>query len=440
MKFSILSLLFLTTLFRANALLINEVMSNPTGDDSGREWIELYNNSESSIDLSTLTISIKGGSFLAVTPVSGGTMLDPGGYAIIGSTVSGTTKFILDYPSYTGILLRSSISLVNTGITSIDIKSGGVLSDSLPSYTAAKEGNTYSLIGGSFVTGIPTPGEENKSSSGSGGGGDATTTDPGPQMTIPMSSPSADIVLYLPFEKVVVAGAPSSFSVYSLTRDGKAINNVSYVWSFGDGGERTGSSTLYRYFYPGKYIAQVEATNSAVAGTGRMTVKVVAPDLKVSSIANGKYGKYIDITNSNKYDLDVSGWKLSIDGALFSFPKNTILSEGVTHISGLTMGFASTTIASSTIIKLLFPNMDEVVRVLQEATPHFPQKVNELATSSLLTPQKISFTKPVIKSQMSSSSRTLSASTTHKNIIRISSAEDKKDTRIASFIKSFLSR
>lgn len=437
MKFSILSLLLLSTIVRTHALLINEVMSNPTGDDSGREWIELYNNGESSIDLNTLTISIKGGSFLTVTPVSGGIMLDPGGYAIVGSTVSGATKFMLDYPSYTGILLRSSINLVNTGMTSIDIKSGGVILDSLPSYTAAKEGNTYSLIGGNFTTGTPTPGEENKSSSG---GGDATTTDPGPQMTIPVSSPSADIVVYLPTEKVVVAGAPSLFSVYSLTREGKAINNVSYVWSFGDGGERTGSSTLYRYFYPGKYIAQVEATNSLVAGTGRMTVKVVAPDLRISTILNGKYGKYVDITNPNKYDLDVSGWKLSIDGALFSFPKNTILSEGVTHIPGLTMGFASTTVASSTIIKLLFPNMDEVLRVPQEAVPYFPQKVYELATSSPPVPQKINFTKPVIRSHPSSSLKVVTASTTQKNLIRISSIDDKKDTKIASFIKSFLSR
>lgn len=442
MRTIIATLLFISSVMCSHALVINEVMSNPTGDDGGREWIELYNDSDTAVDITGFTVSIKGGSFVSITPVSGGTSINPQGYAIIGSTVSGATRFTQDYGSYNGPLFKSSISLVNTGVTSIEIKLNGVVMDSLPSYTAAKEGLTYSRIGGAFVTGAPTPGEENKAQVVAI---EEATTSPttGTQLTIPqMSPPSANIVLYLPSEKTVIAGAPSSFSVYSLTREGKSIDAMSYVWSFGDGGERTGATTTYRYFYPGRYVVQVEGSNGLVAGTARMVVRVVPPEITMSTINQGRYGAYIDITNPNAYDLDISGWKLSIDGALFSFPRNTILAGGTTHVPGVTMGFASTTISSSTLIKLLFPSMDEVLRVPQEidgrkgsAPVQFPSIVQEKKIITFTPVQGKTAQKQVLgaKSAMLSSAKSIATTTvTNKNF--------QKDTRLATFIKSLFGR
>lgn len=436
-KFITLSL-FINSVVFAHALVINEIMSNPIGDDGGREWIELYNDSANSVEASSFTISIKGGSFIPVTPVSGGLTISPYGYAIIGSTVAATTRFTSDYPSYSGPLFKSTMNLVNTGVTSVELKSQGVTIDALVSYTAAKEGDTYARINGSFLTGIPTPGEENKEVVSPPE--DATTSPTGSQATIPqMAPPSTDIILYLPSEKVVVAGAPALFSAYALTRSGKSIDAMTYTWSFGDGGERVGGTTTYRYFYPGRYVAQVEGTNSLVIGNGRMTVRVVSPDISISTIATGKYGQYIDITNPNKYDLDISGWKISIDGALFSFPKNTLLAEGVTHVPGLSMGFASTTVASSTIIKLIFPNMDEVVRVYQGAV--IPQtEVVPLQKNTLVTIRPF-LQKPFIKQSHSTgmvnfSERIPSSTSTSATTSRVAFSQNKKDTRIGSFLKS----
>jgi hypothetical protein len=416
------------------------MMSNPTGDDGGREWIELYNNNDTDLDISSLTVSIKGGTFIPVTQVSGGTTIGAHGYAIIGSVVSGTTKFALDYPTYNGPLFKSSISLVNTGVTSIEIKLQGTTVDALSSYTAVKEGNTYSLINGSFQTGISSPGEKNK---GVVVQDDtpATSTQSGNQTTIPQSSPpSADIMLFLPKEKMVVAGAPSLFSVHSMTYNGKAIDNIVYSWAFGDGGQATGSSTIYRYFYPGKYIAQIEGTNGLIAGTGRMAVQVVAPDITLSTIGYGKYGSYIDITNPSNYDLDLSLWKLSIDGVQFPFPKNTLLASGVTRFSGLTMGFASTTITSDTIIKLLFQNMEEVIRISQGgnsnpsiATSSVSLDQKQTVHPNFLTPKVFIRQVTVTKNIAPSSPKVVATST-------IITKSIKKDIRLATFIKSLFGK
>lgn len=438
------TIIFVTCFFAqvllTHALVINEIMSNPIGDDSGREWIEVYNDADSGIDIASLTISIKGGTFVLVTPVSGGTVISPRGYAIIASTVSGGTKFSQDYPSYSGPLVRSSISLVNSGVTSVELNLQGNTVDSLLSYTAAKEGSTYSRINGVFSVVLPTPGNENQLLVEEGVAATSSGTT-GSQVTIPQSvAPTSDIVFYLAKDKTVVAGAPSIFSTYVLTGAGKPIDSMMYSWSFGDGGEKTGSSTLYTYFYPGRYVAEVEGTNGVVAGKGRINVRVLAPDISISPIGYGKYGSYIDITNPNSYELDISLWKLSIDEAGFPFPKNTVLQPGVTRFNGVVMHFSSTTIASSTLIKVLFPNMEEVVRVYQNqsiqgvnvskissaivAKPSLLPKI--AGTTSVRILHTVPQQPPLIKSGDVSNSKVTLAK----------SATTTKDIRIATFIKS----
>lgn len=435
MKRLISLLLFLQTTISLHALVINEVMSNPVGDDSGREWIEMYNNTESEVDVTALTISVKGGSFVPVTPVSGGTIIAAHGYAIIGSMVSGATRFMQDYGTYSGPLFRSAISLVNTGVTSLELKLQGSTVDTLTSYTAAKEGSTYSLVNSSFITASPSPGLENKVTVTMEEDTPVLTTQTTGQVTLPQASPpSADITLYLPQDKVVVAGAPALFSVYSTTRAGKTIDNMTYFWSFGDGGQSTGSSTLYRYLYPGRYIAQAEGTNGLIAGTGRMMVRVVSPEISISPIGVGKYGSYIDITNPNQYDLDVSFWKLSIDGALFTFPKNTLLTNGSTRFPSSALGFASTTISSSTLIKLLFPSMDEVLRVSQGEVGS-STSIEQHVVKTLVVPRSKSPKLLNIKNNFIATS-SVSVATQTAAVFKNS----KKDVRLATFIRSLFGK
>ncbi len=434
MKLILIGVLLISSIIHVKALTISEIMSNPTGDDSGREWVEIYNESGTDVDLSTMTISIKGGTAVVATTLQGGTVIPAGNYAIIGSVVSGQTKFLQDFPSYSGPLLKSSISLVNTGVTSVDIKLNGATVASVPSYTAAKEGYTLSYMGGSYVTGTPTPGAENQvadTSSGETGNGNATTTET--QVTLPqMSPPSADIMIYLPTEKLVVAGAESEFSVFSQTRAGKPINDLRYTWAFGDGGQSTGSSTKYRYVYSGRYIAQVEAMNANVAGTGRMVVRVVPPEILISDLGTGKYGAYVEMKNPNAYDLDLSQWVLTIDGSAFPFPKNTILSAGnTTRFSGVAMGFASTTVSTSTVIKILFPNLEEVTK--------YHAKLEEAAiattTKSAIIVKSQPSVRPLQKLVLGvSTSTTSEIASTSLPIVR------SKDTRIVSWFRKLLGR
>lgn len=422
----------LLTFGSVQALRVSEIVSNPIGDDGGREWFEVYNDTENDIDLSLLTISIKGGNPISVTPVSGGTSLRAHGYAVIGSMVSGATKVTQDYPSLTIPVFRAAISLVNTGTTSLEIRLSGSVTDSV-TYTGAKEGYGFGSVDGIFVTTEPTPGEVNRK---------AETKEEGsaPQNQVTLSqgyNPLPQLMLYLPKEKKVAAGAFMPYSVVVADDKGAQVSDVLYTWSFGDGGYRLGATTSYAYHYDGTYILEVEATNGKMEGRGRMKVSVYTPELMLSPIGFGKYGNFIEITNNADQELDISGWYLSLDGAGFKFPKNTFLGEGVTRFPGLALGFASTTVGTSTVIKLLFPTGEEVTRVAQVGQVSHNASVETYIKLPLKAEEIIKKPKAVTFSQGKPLESKKSATS---SLVRTTSvpASQKHDTRFASWIKNIL--
>ncbi len=422
-------------------------MYDPSGSDTSREWIEIYNDTDSGIDFTTWKF-FEGGTNHGITGYSGGLVIPSSGYAVVADN---PVKFLEDYPSYLGVIYDSAFSLSNSGehISLKQSSSGSEVdfADYVVSVGGSNDGSTLSKISGVWVRGSATPGSSNQtllldSDSSSSTSVSTTTT----QATIAQTSaPLADVVLYLPLEKTVIAGADTTFSVFGLTRAGKNIDNLSYVWSYGDGGSGMGSTTIYRFAYPGRYIVSVEGTNGYISGVGRMSVRVISPEIAIAKIATGKYGTYIDIVNSNNYELDLSQWKLSINGSIFSFPKNTIVAgNSTTHMSGFAMGFASTTIKIGDNIKILFPTMEEVTSyiyqeenksdiVIKKITQS-KQEVSFGSQSSVVraggVPQKKSF--GYVLGVATSTNKSNQTSTATK----VTQIKNGKDTRLVTFFKS----
>ncbi|MEA3515218.1 MAG: lamin tail domain-containing protein [Nanoarchaeota archaeon] len=114
---SIFLLIFLAT--DSSALQITEIMFNPDGSDSGREWIEIYNNNSKEINLSGMTF-YESETNHKTESINAKYILYPKQYAII---VDKLQLFLEDYPwleqyntTESNItLFDSSFSLVNTG-------------------------------------------------------------------------------------------------------------------------------------------------------------------------------------------------------------------------------------------------------------------------------------------------------------------------------------
>ena len=357
-------LFFISAASQVNALIISEIMYDPEGTNAPHRWVEIYNDTGSSINITSAWKFVEYNTKHSIASYQGGSNLPAGSYAIIAEDAQ---TFATEY-SFTGILFDSAFShpVTNTGdhLAIKETSSGAEISpvDYNPSVGGNNDGSTLSTIDGIWVRSKATPGADNQAWPLDTSQASSSATSSNTQQTVQaQSAPSPDIVLYMPFEKTVVAGADSTFATFGMTRAGNNIDGLTFNWSYGDGGQGEGTSTLYRYVYPGRYMARVEAGNGHVMGNGFTKVRVVSPDIAITKVDTGKYGLYVDIYNPNVYDLDLSQWKLSFDGKAFCFPKNTIILGGeTTRFSGLAMGFASTTVNQNSVVRILFPNLEEV--------------------------------------------------------------------------------
>jgi hypothetical protein len=83
-----LALVLLPVAPSASALVISEVMFNPAGGDNGREWIELFNDSASAIDLSDYSLGWGGADYTFGTLALPSIMLASGAHFVIGGPIS----------------------------------------------------------------------------------------------------------------------------------------------------------------------------------------------------------------------------------------------------------------------------------------------------------------------------------------------------------------
>lgn len=147
----------LTPHFALAQVTITEIMYDlPTGSDSGREWIEVYNSSATVVDLVELRLFENGTNH----KITGAGTLAPGSYAVIADN---PTKFKADWPQYSGLLFDSAFALGNEG-DSIELRdaSSTVLTTAIftKSFGAAGDGNSLNreAVGSVFTPHTPTPG------------------------------------------------------------------------------------------------------------------------------------------------------------------------------------------------------------------------------------------------------------------------------------------
>lgn len=132
-------------------------MYDVVGADTGREWIELYNDGDEEINLSEYKF-FEGEVNHKMTLVQGGAVLPPRSYAIL---VVNEAKWKADWPSFGGMMLDSTFSLSNSG-EALEIRDKNLKTLDKYSYNTAlggnEDGKSLQKIDGSWVASRPTPG------------------------------------------------------------------------------------------------------------------------------------------------------------------------------------------------------------------------------------------------------------------------------------------
>jgi len=154
-------ILFSPLFFVFASLEISEIMYDlKSGSDDGREWVEIYNNSDEISDFSTYKF-FEADTNHKLSVVQGSIKIEPYGYALI---VSDFAKFKIDWPNLLSNIFDSTFSLSNSG-EYLAIKNSEQVADSYfynSSLGGAGNGKSLQKINGTWTSATPTPGSENK--------------------------------------------------------------------------------------------------------------------------------------------------------------------------------------------------------------------------------------------------------------------------------------
>jgi hypothetical protein len=417
-KFVAFSTFFLSLINIVSALQITEVQFQPSGTESGREWVEVFNDGSNSIDFSKYRF-FEANMQHSLATVSSET-LEPGEYAVV---IQNVTKFFADFPNFTGKVFTSSFSLVNYGEPlAFRSSAGGPTVASYtysPSTTGAGDGASEQLVSGTWTKGTPSPGAENIAQTPV----DPVATTTTSTTTIPTSTTTTETVAttsttttfvtatvteiveipkivyvqksYWPASekiyvsagenKLAITGSEVKFLGRVLDGDKKtSITTGEFHWSFGDGYEMLGSrETKHVYRFPGEYTAIFQASSGDRLEEDRIYVKVVNPDVTLQMGHDDV--DYIQITNNNNEELKLDGLQLvqlDVKGLVvkrFSLPKNfSVLPKRSVKIAQDLTGFAQP--VSAVALEYI-----SGVRLTQALNPNYRKELRASLSAPLST-------------------------------------------------------
>lgn len=329
---------------------ISEIMYDLEGTDSGREWIEIHNDSSNDIDLSTYYLYENEVAHKINT--DNNSLIKAGDYAVIADSIQ---KFKEDWPSFSKNIFDSVFSLNNSGETISILDSSKNLINEIsynPEMGAKGNGNSLQYLDGNFVPGFPTPGDMNVQEPDSEISDEINDEDNLNQNSDGESAHSEqnELSTYKPKTKAKVGigrnrkiplNSEVTFEVFVSDDSEKG----KFYWSLGDNTENKGSEIKHYYRNPGEYNVVLNAIFTDYKLTSRTKVYVEKPDLDLEE----KDGK-LAIKNSGKSEINLGNFILEIGENRKKIVKDTILSKGQSLIFDVLKGIG---------YSLYYPNGDE---------------------------------------------------------------------------------
>ena len=324
-------------------IIISEINYNPSGTDSGFEWIEIYNTANQSHSIEGYFFTESGTDHkLKQVNESSGWVMPSDGYAII---VDDPEKFLQTNPGFPGLLFDSTFSLLNTGEL-LEIKDSDKNLLYGFNYSSAWGGNgdgsTLGLFENIWKSTEPTPGRENTLyidtpetnltegvESNSLSGPEAVVTQ-APVIDIPATYITLRDPEYKEKtirsdagpDKTVIAGVPFWFegSAYGLV--GGLLEDPEFSWNFGDGTRSDRSKTTHTYPNPGTYLGTLTAKSTGYRHTDHFEVTVIEPSI---SLITDTESQIITLQNTSPHTVEISGFKITAGTQKFSFPDESFI-------------------------------------------------------------------------------------------------------------------
>jgi hypothetical protein len=349
----VFSFLFFGFRFAQAGLIINEIMYDLEGTDTGREWIEIYNPDE--------TIEIT--EDWRFNDGSSHWMNNQEPFSISGNSyfilASNKDTFLSDHLGFSGTVIDTTMNLNNTEGTVKILNASGNEVDSVnynSSQGAGGNGNSLQKISNTWTEASPTPGLANEESSspppdeddGDDGNSSGGNSSNGGEEEI-----KKEIIKNPTIKAKILANSlafvrqPHEMQVSMLGYSNESLVLGKVYWNFGDGSSLEQINNFekfsHNYYYPGEYPVLLEyfagPFSKEPEATSKMIIKVIPTTVLISRIGKAD-DFFVELTNSANYDIDISGWNLKAGVKNFFFPKNSlILSKKQMTLSDKITGF-----------------------------------------------------------------------------------------------------
>lgn len=294
---TVVSLIFLALLIfintaQAENLIFTEIMYNPEGADSDKEWVEIFNISTSTIEINS-DWRFNDGSNHLLNIYQGNNQIASTNFFIIADDGA---SFLENYPNFAGIIFESSMSLNNTEETIQLLKNGNIIAQF--SYTSDLGGSDnnktiekidiYNLENSwqeSYIIG-GTPGE--------------IPSTPPPNQA-PVAIAGGDIQAYIN-EEIFFDGSNS------YDPDGDELN---FLWNFDNQATSTSATTTYQFSEIGEYIITLTVDDNQSSSSDSLILTIIEnetnnpPQIIIENINDSFFvGELINFDACNSYDVE----------------------------------------------------------------------------------------------------------------------------------------
>jgi len=362
-KYTIIFTLLLLPINLYAQVIFNEIMYDVPGTDSKREWIEIYNSGDESIDLSDY-ILIESGKNHSINIIQGSSIINSKGYSVIASDAD---SFLVDHPNFSGNLFDSVLSLNNTGEL-LELSIEGVLGDSVtynPEIGGKGDGSSLQFVEGVWIASKMTPGALN-SNDPVEVIEEKEEADSNKEENISTHSYQTELT----FEKEnnifsVGAGRYRSASINTPV-EFHAISSSNekykYFWSFGDGASGKGEDVEHKYSYPGIYTLVLQGFDKNSRAISRTKIYITKPNIDILYINKG-----LEIKNNDSNEINVGKYIIKQGENKFVLAPDTIIesSTSVTIPSDL-FGFD---VDECKLIEITYPNGVLVKSIIPQDLP-----------------------------------------------------------------------
>ncbi len=341
-------------------LLFSEIMFDPVGADTGREWVKLSKVSDGDLDLKDILLLEEGVKHKITTATSSSGIVYqkiPADQDIV--IADNPQKFILEYPGFDGAVFDSVFSLKNSGENLSLLFKGEVVDDfTAPTpFLESGDGKVWARSNGIWTLGssalVPLVNSQPEGQIA------ATTTNYGVSAESEHSewieSDQSQIKVSGSFTKIQTAGVEGNFQALAFGKEGEMKSGVRYYWNFGNGETADGEKVLHTYLFPGKFAVSVTAVSDRISATDYKSIDIFEPKIEIASLVPGKTG-WLELRNLESRFVELSGFIISTaqngQKSSFSLPSKTFLApNGHARISASSAG-----ISFSSGTEILYPN------------------------------------------------------------------------------------